>query len=265
MGIPLVAGRAFLESDVTGSRPVAILNEYLARQLFPDRDAVGQTLPAAGTEVPATVVGVVRNSPQMSYEAPPKAELYRPYRQVIFGVFLSTIVVRTSVDPVSLAAALRKVVWAVDPNQPVVKVETMDDIIANSIWRPRFSAWLFSVLGALALLLTAAGIYSVVSYTTVLRAHEVGIRMALGATPKNIVAVIVQSALLPLLAGLLIAGITALFLSHLLASLLYEINATDPITYLSAAALLLAIGAIASARPAWKAAAGDPVRALRME
>ena len=265
MGIPLVSGRAFLESDITGSHPVAILNEYLARQLFPDRDAVGQTLPAAGTEIPATVVGVVRNSPQMSYEAPPKAELYRPYRQVIFGVFLSTIVVRTSVDPVSLAAALRKVVWSVDPNQPVVKMETMDDIIANSIWRPRFSAWLFSVLGALALLLTAAGIYSVVSYTTVLRAHEVGIRMALGATPRNIAAVIVQSALLPLLAGLLIAGITALLLSHLLASLLYEINATDPLTYLGAAAVLLAIGAIASARPAWKAAAGDPVRALRME
>jgi putative ABC transport system permease protein len=265
MGIPLVSGRAFLESDVTGSRPVAILNEYLARQLFPDRDAVGQALPAAGTEAPATIVGVVRNSPQMSYETPPKAELYRPYRQAIFGVFLSTIVVRTSVDPVSLAASLRKVVWSVDPNQPVVKVETMDDIIANSIWRPRFSAWLFSVLGALALLLTAAGIYSVVSYTTVLRAHEVGIRMALGATPKNIIAVIARSALLPLLAGLLIAGVTALLLSHLLASLLYEINATDPITYVTAAAILLAIGTIASARPAWKAAAGDPVRALRME
>jgi predicted permease len=265
MGIPLVAGRAFLESDITGSRPVAILNEYLARQLFPDRDAIGQTLPAAGTEAPATIVGVVRNSPQMSYETPPKAELYRPYRQAIFGVFLSTIVVRTSVDPVSLAASLRKVVWSVDPNQPVVKVETMDDIIANSIWRPRFSAWLFSALGALALLLTAAGIYSVVSYTTVLRAHEVGIRMALGATPKNIIAVIARSALLPLLAGLLSAGVTALLLSHLLASLLYEINATDPITYVTAAAILLAIGTIASARPAWKAAAGDPVRALRME
>ena len=105
----------------------------------------------------------------------------------------------------SLAAALRKAVWAVDPNQPVVKVETMDDVMANSIWRPRFSAWFFSVLGALALLLTAAGIYSVVSYTSVLRAHEVGIRMALGATPKNIVAVIVQSACFPLLAGLLVA------------------------------------------------------------
>src|SRR5260370_16239402 len=201
----------------------------------------------------------------MSYATPPKAELSRPYRQVIFGVFLSTIVVRTSVEPVSLAAALRKAVWAVDPNQPIVKVETMDDIIANSIWRPRASAWLFQVLGALALLLTATGIYCVVSYTTVLRAHEVGIRMALGATPKNIIAVIVQSALLPLLTGLVIAAVTALFLSSPLSSLLYEINPTDPITYVTAPALLLTIGAIASARPAWKAAAGYPIRALRME
>jgi len=169
MGTPLVAGRFFAESDVTGSAPVAILNESLARQLFPDRDAVGRKLPAAGTEGPPTVVGVVRDSPQMSYETPPKGELYRPYRQAIFGVFLSTIVVRTEGEPLSVAAAVRKAVWAVDPNQPVVKVETMDGVIANSIWRPRFSAWLLSVLGALALVLTAAGIYSVVAYTTALR------------------------------------------------------------------------------------------------
>src|ERR1039458_8202403 len=147
-------------------------------------------LPSAGKEGAATVVGVVRNSPQMSYETPPKGELYRPYRQAIFGVFLSTIVVRTSGEPLTLAAALRKEVWAVDTHQPIVKVETMNDVIANSIWRPRFSAWLFSVLGGLALVLTAAGIYSVVAYTTMLRAREVGIRVAMGATPADVVAVI---------------------------------------------------------------------------
>lgn len=265
MGIPLVSGRFFAESDVTGSAPVAILNEYLARQLFPGRDAVGQMLPSAGTEGPPTVVGVVRNSPQMSYETPPKAELYRPYRQAMFGVFLSTIVVRTAGEPLSLAAALRQQVWAVDPHQPIVKVETMNDAIANSIWRPRFSAWLFSVLGGLALVLTAAGIYSVVAYTTMLRAREVGIRVALGATPADVVAVIVRGAMVPLLVGLVLSGIMALFLSRLLESVLYEVKGSDPATYLGAGALLLAIGAVASARPAWRAAAGDPVRALRME
>ena len=255
----------FSEADVTGSQPVAILNEYLARQLFPGREAVGQRLPAAGREGAPIVVGVVRNSPQMSYEAPPKAELYRPYQQAMFGVFLSTVVVRTAGDPLALASTLRKEVWAVDANQPVVKVETMDEVIANAIWRPRFSAWLFSVLGGLALVLTAAGVYSVVAYTTTLREREVEIRVALGATPGDIIATIVRGAMLPLITGLAISGIAALFLSRMLASILYEIKGSDPVTYIGAGALLLAIGTVASARPAWRAAAGDPVRALRME
>jgi ABC-type antimicrobial peptide transport system permease subunit len=141
----------------------------------------------------------------------------------------------------------------------------MDDIIANSIWRPRFSAWLFSVLGALALALTAAGVYSVVAYTTSLRAREVGIRVALGATPGEVVALIVRGALLPLSAGLIVSAVGALFLSHLLASVLYEVKATDPVTYIGVPVVMLGIGAIASARPAWKVACGDPVAALRAE
>jgi putative ABC transport system permease protein len=265
MGIPLTAGRAFSESDQAASKPVAILNEYLAHQMFPDRDAVGQTLPPEGNGPPATVVGVVRNANQMSYEQPAKGEIYLPYQQVMFGVFMATIVVRTSGEPLSLAAALSKEVWAVDPNQPIVKVETMDDVIADSIWRPRFSAWVFSVLGGLALLLTCAGIYSVVAYTTNLRAREIGIRVALGATPQEVVAVILRGAMIPLAAGLAVSLVAALLLSRLLSSLLYEIGSTDPLTYVIAGALLLSIGAVASARPAWKAATADPLHALRVE
>jgi putative ABC transport system permease protein len=233
--------------------------------MFPDRDAVGQTLPPEGSGPPATVVGVVGNASQMSYEQPAKGEIYLPYQQVMFGVFMSTIVIRTAGDPLSLAAALRKEVWAVDPNQPIVKVETMDDVIADSIWRPRFSAWVFSVLGGLALLLTCAGIYSVVAYTTNLRAREIGIRMALGATPQKVVAVILRGAMIPLASGLAVSLVAALLLSRLLASLLYEIGSDDPVTYVSAGALLLGIGAVASARPAWRAATGDPLQALRIE
>src|SRR6476469_10034328 len=115
----------------------------------------------------------------------------------MFGVFLSTMVMRISRDPLSLVSALRKEMWAVDPNQPIVKVETMEQIITNSIWRSRFSAWLFSALGGLALLLTSAGVYSVMAYTTALRAREVGIRVALGAQPRNVVAAIVKGAMVP--------------------------------------------------------------------
>jgi putative ABC transport system permease protein len=153
----------------------------------------------------------------------------------------------------------------VEPHQPVLKVETMDNMIADSIWRPRFSAWVFSVLGALALLLTSAGVYSVVAYTTIIRVREVGIRVALGATPRNIVVVILRGAMMPLAAGLAIGFGAALLLSHLLASLLYEMSGADPVTYLGAAVLLLAIGAAASAGPAWRAATGHALDLLRAQ
>jgi putative ABC transport system permease protein len=267
MGIPLLAGRTFSEGDQASSPCVAIVNEYFARQLFPNRDPVGQTLPSEGSSSTrtCTVVGVVKNASQNSYEQPAKGELYMSYRQLIFGTFLSTIVVRTSGEPQSLASTLRKEVWAVDPNQPILKMETMTDVIADSIWRPRFSAWIFSVLGGLALLLTSAGIYGVVAYTASLRVREVGIRVALGATPRRVVSVIMWDAMLPLAAGLAVSLVVALLLSRLLSSLLYEISNTDPVTYLIAGALLLVIGAVATARPAWRAATGDPLQALRME
>jgi len=141
----------------------------------------------------------------------------------------------------------------------------MNDVIAGSIWRPRFSAWIFSVLGSLALLLTSAGVYGVVTYTTARRAREVGVRVALGATPRKVAGLVMRDAMIPLTAGLAGGFLAALLLSRLLASLLYEINSADPLTYLGAGSLLLAIGAAASARPAWKAATGDPLTVLRTE
>ncbi len=266
MGIPLVAGRTFTEADQASAPGVAVVNEFLARQLFSGRDPIGQMMPSAERDAPSVmVVGVVRNTTQNNYDQPAKGEVYRPYQQFIFGAFMSTIVVRTSADPLSLASTLSKEVWALDPNQPVVKVQTMNQVIANSIWRPRFSAWIFSALGVLAILLTFVGVYGVVAYTATLKAREVAIRVALGATPRNVIAVILRDAMIPLGAGLAISFAGALLLSRLLASLLYEVAGTDPITYLSAGALVLAIGIVASAGPAWRAAKGDPLQALRNE
>lgn len=208
------------------------------------------------------VVGVVANAWQRRYDQPAAGEVYIPYRQYIFGTFLSTIVVRTSGDPLALTNTLRRQIWAVDPNEPVLKVETMDDVVADSIWRPRFSAWIFAALGGLALLLTSAGIYGVVAYTTALRTKEVGIRVALGATPRVVMQTVLRASMLPLIAGLIAGFAAALFLSRLLASLLYETSSTDPIAYLSAAGVLMALGIIASLRPAWRTATADPVRSL---
>jgi putative ABC transport system permease protein len=262
MGIPLLRGRTFTDADQAGAPPVAIINEFMAHQLFPDRDPLGQALPG---ESGATVVGVVKDSPQMSYEKLPKGEIYSPYTQFIFGAFMSTLVVRTPGDPLKVADTLRKAIWEFDPHEPITKVETMDAIVAESIWRPRFSAWLFSVLGGLARALTAAGVYGVVAYTTTLRTREVGIRVALGATPGRVVALILRDSMIPLTAGLLIGLAAAQFLSRLLGGVLYEIHGSDPITYVGVTVTLLAIGLTACVVPALKAAAGDPLRSLRVE
>ena len=262
MGIPLVAGRTFTDADAPPAPAVAVINEYLARQLFPGRDPIGQPLGRAPSPL---VVGVVKDAAQLSYEQPAKGELYLPYRHLIFGVFLSSVVVRTSGDPAALASTLQREIWAVAPAQPIVKVETMQNLIADSIWRPRFSAWIFSALGALALLLTSVGVYSVIAYTTTLRAREVGIRAALGAMPSSVVVLLVRQAMVPLAAGLVVSAAGSLALSRLLKSLLYETSPADPIAYTVAAAVLLAIGALASAVPAWKASAVDPLTALRSD
>jgi putative ABC transport system permease protein len=264
MGIRLLQGRSFSEADQSGAPLVAIINEYLAGLFFPDRNPIGQYLPSDSPNK-TMVVGVVANAWQSRYDQPAAGEVYIPYRQYVFGTFLSTIVARTSGDPLALASTFRRQIWAVDPAEPVLKIETMDDVIADSIWRPRFSAWIFAALGGLALLLTSAGVYSVLAYTTALRSKEVGIRVALGATPRTVVSTVLRSAIVPLTTGLIAGAIAALVLSRLLSSLLYETSRTDSVTYLSAAALLLPLGIVASLRPAWRAATADPLDALRAE
>ena len=266
MGIPILAGRIFSDADQMGSPRVVIINEDLARQLFPKQDPVGQHLPQseAGAPLPE-IVGVARDSAQLAYDQPAKGEIYLPYRQFYFAAFMSTVVARTSGDPLSVAGTVQKEIWAVDPDQPVVKVETMNEVISDATWRQRFSVWVFSVFGILALLLTSAGVYSVVAYTTALRVREVGIRVALGATPRRVAGVILRGAMMPLAAGLAVSLLAALFTARFLAALLYEIRPNDPVTYLGAILVLLAIGVVASAWPAWRAATADPIKALRSE
>jgi putative ABC transport system permease protein len=265
MGTPLIKGRSFTDADHADSPRVAIINEYLAHHLFPGRDPVGQFLPDEDGDKGAAVVGVVKNSWQLSYNEPAKGEVFIPYRQFMFGTFLAAIVVRTSGEPLALADTLRKQVWAVDESEPVTKVETLADVIADSIWRPRFSAWIFSVLSGLALLLTSVGIYGVVAYTTSLRVREIGIRVALGASPRRVIMTVLRDAMLPLGAGLAISLIAALLLTRVLASVLYEVSGADPITYVCASALLLGIGLAASIRPAWRAATADGITYLTGE
>lgn len=263
MGTPLVRGRLFTDADTLDSRPVAIINEYLARELFPDRDAVGQFLP--GEKRAPEVVGVVKNAWQLDYNAPVIGEVYLPFRQFIFGTFMSTFVIRSTADPQSLAAAIRREVAAIDPNEPVTKIETLRDVIDDAIWIPRFSAWIFTAMALMAMALIATGIYAVVAYTSALRMRELGIRVAVGAAPGNIAADILRRIAVPLAAGAVIGVAAAMVLSRFVASLLYGVRPDDPTTYLACFALLMAMGAIAAIRPAWKAAIQDPLASLRTE
>jgi len=265
MGIRLLAGRTFTEADQENAPRVAIVNEFLARQLFHGRDSIGQTLPGEEAQSRTTIVGVVKDSAQMSYDQPVKGEIYAPYTQYIFGAFMSTVVVRTAGDPLNVAGLVQKEIWAIDPNQPITKIETMDDVVADAIWRPRFSAWIFSVLGMLAVSLTAAGIYAVIAYTTTLRVREVGIRMALGANPRDIMALVLRDAFIPLSGGLAVGAVAALATSRALSSILYESRGSDPSAYVAAAAVMIAIGALAAIRPAWKTARLEPLKALRLD
>jgi putative ABC transport system permease protein len=261
MGVRLLQGHLFSDREPDG----IVINQYLANLFFPDRSPLGENLPGDRSGPKTVVAGVVANSWRRSYDEPAAGEVYVYYRKFMFGTFLSTFVIRTSGNPLALADTLRREVWAVDPSEPVIKVETMDDVIANSIWRPRFSAWIFAALGGLALLLTAGGIYGVVAYTTALRTKDLGIRVALGAAPQDVIIVVLRTAFIPLASGLTAGLLGALLLSRLLASLLYETRQSDPFIYLSAAALLLAVGVFASLRPAIRAASADPLRALRTD
>ena len=265
MGIPLLAGRTFTASDQSTDAPlVGIIDRHMAQTLFPGRDPLQQVLRVNATRS-IRIVGVVKDAAQRFYGRPPADEMYIPFRQYVFGVFMSTMVVRASGDPLAIASAVRRAIWEVDLEQPIMKTETLNDLIADSIWQPRFSAWVYSGLGVLALLLTSAGIYSVVSFTTTLRTREIGLRVALGATPARVVAGVLRGTMLPLACGLAASLIAARLLVRLLASLLYETSQADPAAYGFAVLVLLGTGLLASIRPAWKAATRDPLEALRSE
>jgi putative ABC transport system permease protein len=179
--------------------------------------------------------------------------------------FGSTIVIRTDRGRSITAEALQRAIWAVDSNQPITRIESMEANISDAIWRPRFSAWAFSLLGLIALLLSALGTYAVVNYTSALRMREVGIRMCVGATARDVVRMVVTEAMRPLAIGLAVGGLATLGLARYLSSVLYETSSWEPEPNLGAAAVLLAASILASLRPALRAASADPVSVLRAE
>ncbi|HEX6107188.1 MAG TPA: ABC transporter permease [Gemmatimonadales bacterium] len=263
MGIPILRGEG-LPARADRSSPGAVLiNRTLAEKYWPGEDPIGRRV-GFGRDGPwATVTGIVGDVRQTRLDQPPREELYVSYR-VNVGQEMS-MVVRTSGDPERLASPVTAAIRTVDPEQPVFGVMSMERLIANASAERRVSMMLLLIFAAIALLLSALGIYGVMAYTTSQRRHEIGIRMALGARGADVLRLVVGQGMRLVAMGLALGLVGAWLLSRTLASQLYGITAQDPLTYAGVAALLGAVALTASWLPARRATRVDPMLSLRSE
>jgi len=266
MGIPLIRGRYFTDQDDDKSTPVLIVSESLARHYWPNGDAIGKRLkwgPASSMDHWLTVVGIVGDVKQGPLDVETAAHTYQPFLQNPDSSV--NVVVRAMGDAGSLASAVRMAVWGIDPQLAVAKVRTMDQVISESTSPRRFNLCLLGGFAALALVLSAIGIYGVISYSVAQRSHEIGIRMALGADHQKLMRWVLRQGLVLLAIGVAIGVVGALALTRSLASFLYGVQPTDPITFVGVTLILAAVAVLASYIPARRAARVDPMQSLRSE
>jgi predicted permease len=265
----LVAGRDFTDTDRAGRELTVIISEAMARRFWPNKDPIGQRISfGLIPSDPRTVVGVVNDVKLLGLSVKePVAAAYLPLPQLIGSgpyVFFA-LAVRTSVPAASLAPAVAKAIHTIDPNLPVGNVLTMDDIIAQSIGSQRFAMALISAFAALAVLLAAVGIYSVLSYSVGQRIPEIGIRRALGASAGTVVRTVVGDGLRPAAIGIAIGVATAAALGRVMTTLLFGVSPHDVVTFASVALVVMLIALLAACIPAWRATRVDPLQALRAE
>src|SRR5215467_2501565 len=264
MNIPLKSGRFFSETDTRQSSHVAVINETLARRYWPGEDPNGHSIdfPAFGAGR-CQIVGVVADIRQADLSQEPSPGIYLPYTQEIMP--WQTLVIRTKTDPMSMASAIRQEVFKLDPQQPVARVATFDQLVAVSTAQPRFRTILLGGFAIVALLLTAIGIYGVTAYATSQRTHEIGVRIALGALRSQVLLLVLRQASVMVFAGLLAGTLGALLLMRLLESLLFGTSASDPLTFAAAVLFLTLVSTAACSIPARRAAATDPSSVLHRE
>ena len=258
MGIPLVKGRLFTPADLGGSN--IIINDALAKRFWPGADPIGKRINLCSLNPQPCwlqIVGVVSNIHQFGLDSPPTFDVYSA------GGWTPNFVIRTSSDPVALAHAVTEEIHRIDPNLPVIHVTTLDGLLSDTVAPRRFSTILLGAFALLALVLAAVGIYGVMSYIVSLRINEIGIRMALGAQPRDIWRLIVGGGARLALAGVAIGLAGALALTRLLSSLLFQVRASDPVTFAAVVAGLGAVSLLACYIPARRATKVDPISALR--
>jgi predicted permease len=278
MGLPLLKGRFISEQDTQSSPTVVVIDEYLARGLFPNEDSLGKRLTIQGVagipDIACEIVGMVGHVKHfgLGTDAQQKIQyqLYFPYAQIP-DLFIApmlegmTVVARTSSDPTGLISELKSQVLAIDKDQPVNNILTMEQIIAASISQQRFSMLLLGIFAVVALVLAAVGIYGVMSYTVTQRTHEIGIRMALGARPGDVLKLVVRQGMTLTITGVAIGLGAAFALTRLMESLLFGVSATDPLTFAAISIVLAGVALGACFVPARRATKVDPMVALRYE
>jgi len=265
MRIPLKRGRLFTEQEMTEMRHVVVVNETFVRKNLPGQDPIGKrvTIDMKDENVPTEIIGVVGDNKHMGLDTEVEPMAYWPHPELTYSSM--TFAIRTRGEPTNIAAAARNVIRGLDPEQPVGEISTMNQLMAKSIARSRFNATLLAVFSLVALVMAAVGIYGVISYSVQLRTHEIGVRMALGAQQADVLKLVVRQGITLGLIGVA-AGLAASFgLTRLIASLLFEVTATDKTTFGLVGAGLFLITLIACYIPARRATKVDPLVALRYE
>lgn len=265
LDIPLIKGRYFTEQDNENSPQVAIINQTLARRFFGGEEPLGKRLILKMTEpkIMPEVVGVVHDVKAYGLDTDANAAFFVPYMQDPFPTM--SIVVRGDANPTALAGATRQAVQAVDPYQPIDSLTTISEMVSKSVSGQRLNVILLTVFAVLALILAAIGIYSVLSHAVHERSPEIGIRIALGASPNRVVRMIAGHSILVTVIGLLLGLVAAFFLTRFASSMLFSVKAVDPIIFIAAPIVLLLVALVASYFPARKASQVDPIIALRNE
>jgi len=265
MGIGLIGGRGFDDRDGAASKRVVVVNESLARRYWPNENPIGKqvTMKDWGEPLTGEVVGIVNDVKPDGLDTDTRPMLYWPYPQ--FPSTFNAFTIRTSSDPNGVIAAVKARIWEADKDQAIASVQTMEELVSQSVGARRFNMMLFGVFGAIALLMSAIGIYGVISYSVAQRTREIGVRMALGAQVGDVLSLVIKQGMTRALAGIGIGLIASFALTRLMTGLLFGINATDPLTF-AAISLLLALAALLACYiPARRATKIDPIEALHYE
>jgi putative ABC transport system permease protein len=263
IGIPIIKGRTFGNEDRADSPGVLIINKTMAERFWPGQDPLGKQIKFPQDGSTGTVVGVVGDAKHYVIDEPPRPQLYGAYSQGP-GIF-ATLVIRTTVDPLSLTEQVRQAVWKVDSDQPMWKIRTVEFLVSRSVADRKFLMALMGIFAGLALLLTMIGLYGVISYLVNQRTQEIGIRMALGAQMGQILRMVLKQGMLLVLIGVALGLGSAWILTRLMSRLLYQTSATDPVTFTTIAVLLIVVALLACYLPARRATKVDPMVALRYE